>query len=160
VGASSARQRATAHSQLWDIVAAPSAAPKKRNCFGQEATTTGRRRARFAMWMILIDALIRLMQTGDDVVGPFNIDNPIEFSVLQLAELVLKLTGSKSRIVHRKTVLSKDSQTSRRPKNFLGGNRSGLSKRVLSRLSNILRTFCANRELRMQSATMRSKVHW
>jgi UDP-glucuronate decarboxylase len=49
----------------------------------------------------LIDGLIRLMATPAEVTGPVNIGNPIEFSVLDLARMVIDLTGSPSRIVHR-----------------------------------------------------------
>ncbi len=49
----------------------------------------------------LVDGLIRLMNTGDDVTGPINLGNPVEFTMKQLAELVLELTGSHSQIVHR-----------------------------------------------------------
>ncbi|HYA06318.1 MAG TPA: NAD-dependent epimerase/dehydratase family protein, partial [Xanthobacteraceae bacterium] len=49
----------------------------------------------------LIDGLIRLMNTSDDVIGPINIGNPKEFTILELAALVIELTGSRSRIVHR-----------------------------------------------------------
>lgn len=49
----------------------------------------------------LVDGLIRLMNTPHDVTGPINLGNPKEFTVLQLASLVIELTGSRSRIVHR-----------------------------------------------------------
>ncbi|AAK23130.1 UDP-glucuronic acid decarboxylase family protein [Caulobacter vibrioides] len=49
----------------------------------------------------LVDGLIRLMKTGDEVTGPINLGNPVEFTMKQLAELVLELTGSQSTIVHR-----------------------------------------------------------
>ena len=49
----------------------------------------------------LIDGLIRLMDTPETVTGPINIGNPDEFSMLQLASLVIEMTGSRSRIVHR-----------------------------------------------------------
>lgn len=49
----------------------------------------------------LIDGLVRLMETGDDVVGPINLGNPEEFTILELASAVIDLTGSRSRIVHR-----------------------------------------------------------
>src|SRR5438477_9194198 len=49
----------------------------------------------------LIDGLIRLMNTPQGVTGPINLGNPKEFTVLQLASLVIELTGSRSRIVHR-----------------------------------------------------------
>jgi UDP-glucuronate decarboxylase len=49
----------------------------------------------------LIDGLIRLMNTSDEVTGPINIGNPKEFTMLELASKVIELTGSRSRIVHR-----------------------------------------------------------
>lgn len=49
----------------------------------------------------LVDGLIRLMHSDDDVTGPINLGNPGEFTMRQLAETVLELTGSKSGIVHR-----------------------------------------------------------
>jgi UDP-glucuronate decarboxylase len=49
----------------------------------------------------LVDGLIRLMNTGDEVTGPINLGNPVEFTMKQLAELVLDLTGSPSTVVHR-----------------------------------------------------------
>jgi len=61
----------------------------------------------------LIDGLIRLMRSDDDVVGPINIGNPVEFSMLQLANVVIELTGSKSRIVHRP--LPQDDPKQRQP---------------------------------------------
>jgi UDP-glucuronate decarboxylase len=48
----------------------------------------------------LVDALIRLMGTADHVTGPINLGNPGEFTILELAEIVIELVGSKSRIVH------------------------------------------------------------
>ena len=49
----------------------------------------------------LVDGLIRLMNTGDEVTGPINLGNPVEFTMKQLADLVLELTGSRSAVVHR-----------------------------------------------------------
>ena len=86
----------------------------------------------------LIDGLIRLMRSGDDVVGPINIGNPVEFSMLQLANAVLELTGSKSRIVRRP--LPQDDPKQRQPditkaKQLLGWEavtplRDGLKKTI------------------------------
>jgi UDP-glucuronate decarboxylase len=47
----------------------------------------------------LLEGMVRLMQTGDDFIGPVNIGNPGEFTMLELAEKVLKLTGSKSKLI-------------------------------------------------------------
>jgi UDP-glucuronate decarboxylase len=46
----------------------------------------------------LIDGLIRLMDTTDDITGPINLGNPAEFTMIELAELVTEMTGSKSNI--------------------------------------------------------------
>lgn len=61
----------------------------------------------------LIEAQLRMMDTGDDFVGPVNIGNPGEFTMLELAELVLELTGSVSKIVHQP--LPRDDPKQRRP---------------------------------------------
>ena len=49
----------------------------------------------------LIEGLIRMMATDDSVIGPINLGNPNEFTIKQLAELVIELTGSKSRIIYQ-----------------------------------------------------------
>ncbi len=46
----------------------------------------------------LVDGLIRLMDSGDDLTGPVNLGNPNEFTIRQLAEKVIALTGSRSKI--------------------------------------------------------------
>src|SRR5262249_35774752 len=48
----------------------------------------------------LVEGLIRLMDTPDEVTGPINLGNPVEFTIRQLAELVIELTGSSSKIVN------------------------------------------------------------
>ena len=47
----------------------------------------------------LIEGFLRFMDTPDDVTGPLNLGNPGEFTILELAEMVIRLTGSKSQIV-------------------------------------------------------------
>jgi len=49
----------------------------------------------------LIEGFVRLMATGDDITGPINLGNPIEFTIRELAEKVIQLTNSKSSIVFR-----------------------------------------------------------
>ncbi len=49
----------------------------------------------------LVDGLMRMMATGDDVTGPINLGNPDEMPVRDLAETVLAMTGSRSRLVYR-----------------------------------------------------------
>lgn len=46
----------------------------------------------------LIEGLIRMMNTNSNITGPVNIGNPKEFTMLELAQLVIKLTGSKSKL--------------------------------------------------------------
>jgi UDP-glucuronate decarboxylase len=61
----------------------------------------------------LVEGLIRLMDTSDAVTGPVNLGNPTEFTIRQLAELVIELTGSTSKIVHRP--LPADDPAQRKP---------------------------------------------
>ena len=61
----------------------------------------------------LIDALVRIMATADDFTGPVNIGNPSEFTILELAQKVIELTGSKSKIVFHP--LPSDDPTQRKP---------------------------------------------
>lgn len=61
----------------------------------------------------LIEGLVRLMNSPDEVTGPVNLGNPVEFSVLQLAEKVIELAGSSSRIIHEK--LPTDDPRQRKP---------------------------------------------
>lgn len=49
----------------------------------------------------LIDGLIKMMATDDSFTGPVNIGNPREFTIKQLAEMIIELTGSKSKLVYR-----------------------------------------------------------
>jgi UDP-glucuronate decarboxylase len=49
----------------------------------------------------LVDGLVRLMESGDDLTGPVNLGNPNEFTIRQLAEKVVALTGSRSKIEAR-----------------------------------------------------------
>ena len=46
----------------------------------------------------LVDAMIRMMNTSDEITGPINIGNPGEFTMIELAEKILKFTGSKSKL--------------------------------------------------------------
>ena len=60
----------------------------------------------------LIDGLVKMMNV-ENFTGPVNLGNPIEFTMLELAELVLRLTGSKSKIVYQP--LPSDDPTQRCP---------------------------------------------
>lgn len=61
----------------------------------------------------LVEGFVRLMGTSDDVTGPINLGNPGEFTMLQLAERVLALTGSSSKLVFRP--LPQDDPKQRQP---------------------------------------------
>ena len=61
----------------------------------------------------LVDGMIRLMASPPEVIGPINIGNPGEFTMLELARLVIDLTGSSSRLLH--LPLPQDDPRQRRP---------------------------------------------
>ncbi len=61
----------------------------------------------------LVEGLVRLMATEDEVTGPINLGNPREFTMNELAGLVLELTGSASKTVHRP--LPQDDPRQRQP---------------------------------------------
>ena len=68
---------------------------------GEEITIygDGQQTRSFCYASDLIEGWIRLMATGDDVTGPINLGNPGEFTMIELAENVIELTGSKSKLV-------------------------------------------------------------
>jgi UDP-glucuronate decarboxylase len=68
----------------------------------------------------MIEALIRLMNTGDDFIGPINLGNPGEFSIKTLAEKVIALTGSSSTITYHPK--PEDDPRQRRPDITLAQN--------------------------------------
>ena len=61
----------------------------------------------------LVDGIFKLMRAEQAPDGPVNLGNPVEFTMLELAELVLELTGSPSRLVRRP--LPTDDPRQRRP---------------------------------------------
>ncbi|MEN8156686.1 MAG: UDP-glucuronic acid decarboxylase family protein [Bacteroidota bacterium] len=72
----------------------------------------------------LLEGMIRMMQTGDEVTGPVNLGNPVEFTILELAEKIIEMTGSKSKITFHP--LPQDDPIQRKPditmaKNLLDG---------------------------------------
>jgi UDP-glucuronate decarboxylase len=82
----------------------------------------GRQTRSFCYVTDLIEAIVRLMGTPDDFVGPVNLGNPQEFTILELAETTIRLTGSRSPIVFEGR--PKDDPKQRRPD-------IGLARRVL-----------------------------
>jgi len=61
----------------------------------------------------LLEGLVRMMETGEEITGPVNLGNPVEFTILELAEKILKMTGSSSRIIH--LPLPEDDPIQRKP---------------------------------------------
>jgi UDP-glucuronate decarboxylase len=61
----------------------------------------------------MVDAFTRLMATPDDMIGPVNLGNPGEFTIRELAEKVIELTGSHSELVFKP--LPSDDPTQRCP---------------------------------------------
>lgn len=76
----------------------------------------------------LIEGLILLMNTGDDFTGPVNLGNPVEFSILQLAEKVIDMTGSRSKIIFN--TLPQDDPRQRQPDITLAKEQLGWQPKV------------------------------
>jgi len=89
---------------------------------------TGNQTRSFCYVSDLVDGLMRLMQTPDEVTGPVNLGNPVEFTIGQLAETVISLTGSSSKIAYRP--LPEDDPRQRCPDISLAQNLLGWAPRV------------------------------
>lgn len=76
----------------------------------------------------LIDGMQRMMNGPDDFIGPVNLGNPVEFTVKELAEQVIELTGSSSKIVLQP--LPADDPTRRRPDISLAHSKLGWEPQV------------------------------
>ncbi|MDG2253596.1 MAG: SDR family oxidoreductase [Opitutaceae bacterium] len=81
----------------------------------------------FCYFSDLIDGFVRLMEQ-EETVGPVNIGNPVEFTMLELAENVIKLTGSKSKIIHE--ALPADDPNQRKPDITLARKHLGWEPKV------------------------------
>lgn len=71
----------------------------------------------------LIDGFVRMMNSSDEFVGPVNLGNPGEFTMLELANKVISITGSRSKIVH--VELPADDPKQRQPDISLAKNQLG-----------------------------------
>jgi UDP-glucuronate decarboxylase len=86
----------------------------------------------------LVDGLVRMMRTGSEVTGPVNLGNPSEIAISKIAELVIEMVGSRTRLVHRE--LPADDPRQRKPDIALAGEllgwrptielRTGLAKTI------------------------------
>jgi UDP-glucuronate decarboxylase len=77
----------------------------------------------------LLEGMIRLMNSREEFTGPVNIGNPNEFTMLELAEKVINLTGSRSKIIHMP--LPADDPTQRQPDISLAKKELGWEPRVM-----------------------------
>jgi UDP-glucuronate decarboxylase len=89
---------------------------------------TGQQTRSFCYVDDLIDGAMSLMKTGNDVTGPINIGNPVEFTMLELAEMVIRLTNSSSPIEH--LPLPQDDPRQRQPDITLAQNMLGWQPKV------------------------------
>jgi UDP-glucuronate decarboxylase len=71
----------------------------------------------------LIDGILAMMNGPDDFIGPVNLGNPDEFTILELAQMVIELTGSRSKVIHKD--LPVDDPTRRRPDITLAKSKLG-----------------------------------
>jgi len=76
----------------------------------------------------MVDGLVRLMEASRDFTGPVNLGNPGEFTILELAEKVIKLTKSRSRIKYK--LLPEDDPKQRQPDIRLAGKKLKWSPKV------------------------------
>jgi UDP-glucuronate decarboxylase len=88
----------------------------------------GRQTRSFCYVDDLIDALVRMMETPEGFTGPVNIGNPSEFSMLELAEKVLALSGSKSKVIFHP--LPSDDPRQRQPDISLAKDKLGWTPKV------------------------------
>lgn len=76
----------------------------------------------------MVEAMIRMMATDDSFVGPVNTGNPGEFTMLELANLILELTGSKSKLVFKP--LPSDDPKQRKPDISLAKEKLGWEPKI------------------------------
>jgi UDP-glucuronate decarboxylase len=76
----------------------------------------------------LVEGMVKLMGTQDSFTGPVNIGNPVEFTILELAEKVIELTGSKSKLIY--LPLPSDDPMKRKPDISLAKKELGWSPKI------------------------------
>ena len=96
----------------------------------QEITIYGRgeQTRSFCYVTDLIEAIVLTMDTDSDFTGPVNIGNPVEFTMIELAELILRLTGSKSKLIYKD--LPQDDPKQRKPDIHLAQSKLNWSPKV------------------------------
>ncbi len=89
---------------------------------------TGQQTRSFCYVDDMIDGFVRMMSSSPDAIGPFNLGNPVEFTMLELAENVLHLTGSKSKLIFKP--LPQDDPQQRKPNISLAKEKLGWEPKV------------------------------
>ena len=89
---------------------------------------TGKQTRSFQYIDDLVEAMVRMMATEDSFVGPVNLGNPNEFTILELAQKVIELTGSKSKLVFQP--LPHDDPKQRQPDITLAKAKLGWEPRI------------------------------
>jgi UDP-glucuronate decarboxylase len=97
---------------------------------GQDITIfgDGRQTRSFCYVDDLIDGMVRMMDSPKEFTGPVNIGNPGEFTMIELAELVMRLTASKSKLIH--AALPADDPRQRQPDITLAKQTLGWTPKV------------------------------
>ncbi|HUT94135.1 MAG TPA: UDP-glucuronic acid decarboxylase family protein [Thermoguttaceae bacterium] len=88
----------------------------------------GRQTRSFCYRDCMVEGMIRMMGAPDELIGPVNLGNPGEFSIRELAQVVLELTGSRSKLVHEP--LPADDPTQRQPDVTLARQKLGWEPKV------------------------------
>lgn len=99
----------------------------------------------FCYYEDLVEAFMRLMDTEEGLTGPINLGNPVEFTIRELAEAVVELTGSRSELIF--LPLPSDDPTQRRPNINLAREKLGWEPRVQLR-EGLTHTIAYFRDLR------------
>lgn len=96
----------------------------------------------------MIEGLIRLMNSSDDLTGPVNLGNTAEISILELAESIIRLTGSRSKIVFNSSQL--DDPKRRKPNITMAKERLGWEPRTPLD-EGLIRTICYFQEIHKET---------
>jgi UDP-glucuronate decarboxylase len=99
----------------------------------------------------LIDGFLRMMRTGHDFTGPVNLGNPGEFTIRQLAEMVIDVVGSKSKLIHEP--LPEDDPRQRCPNISLAREKLGWEPKVELREGLVKTTAFFEQELAFVTAS-------
>ncbi len=104
----------------------------------------------------LIDGFLKLMETPSDVTGPINLGNPGEFSIAELAEIVLDLTGSRSKVIYKD--LPADDPRQRRPDISIAKTELGWEPKIQLR-EGLVRTIAHFEQFLREDGTLKLAHH-